>query len=71
VKRTFSYAGVRTHAPLVVLMSSITLFTTLLCILAAALSEDLGGTVIAEDTLRGDLCSVHFQDQFPLFEPPS
>jgi hypothetical protein len=38
VKRTFSYAGVRTHAPPVVLMSSIALFATLLCILAAALT---------------------------------
>jgi len=38
VKRTFSYAGVRTHATLAVLLSSIALYATLLCILAAAVS---------------------------------
>jgi len=38
VKRTFSYADVRTHAPLVVLLSSIALYAPLLCILAAAVT---------------------------------
>jgi hypothetical protein len=35
------------------------------------LREDLRGTVIAEDILRGDPCSVHFQDQLRLPKPPS
>ena len=38
VKRTFSYAGVRTHATLAVLLSSIALYATLLYILAAAVT---------------------------------
>jgi hypothetical protein len=70
-KRTFSYAGVRTHATLAVLLSSIALYATLLCILAALLPEILRGTVIAEDILRGDPCSVHFQDQLRLPKPSS
>ena|SRR6266487_4057366 len=37
-KRTFSYAGVRTHATLAVLLSSIALYPALLGILAAAVT---------------------------------
>jgi hypothetical protein len=37
-KRTFSYAGGHTHATLAVLLSSIALYATLLCILAAAVT---------------------------------
>ena len=38
VKRTFSDADVRTHVPHVVLLSSIALYATLLCISAAAVT---------------------------------
>ena len=71
LKRTFSYVGVPTHATLAVLLSSIALYATLLCILADAIYVRLRGTVIAEDTLRGDPCKVLFQDQLCLLKPLS
>jgi hypothetical protein len=50
------------QAFLAVLLSSHALYPPVLGFLAAAVTYALGGMVIAEDVLRGDPCSLHFQN---------
>ena len=62
VKRTFPDALVRTRAIHAALLSSNALYPALLGILAAAVTYHPGGMVVAEDILRGDRCTLYFQN---------